>query len=107
MVFYAVQVVLWILLLFYVPVLMRSLADTGTALPRLTRWVFGFSEFVRGTFAMVAPVSVVGYVGLGVLVGYRGRERWLRVLLGVLATLSLLHLTAVFLCAQLPNVKVP
>jgi type II secretory pathway component PulF len=107
LVFYAVQIVLWILLLFYVPALMRSLADAGTALPGLTRWVIGFSEFVRGNFVIVASVNVLGYVGLGVLVGYRGRERWLRILLGVLAALSLLQLVVVFLFTQLPNVKLP
>jgi hypothetical protein len=107
LVFYVAQVALWILLLFYLPALMRSLADSGLALPGPTLWAIRASEFVRGSFVIVAPVSVLVYVGLGVLVGYRGRERWMRVVLGVIAALSLLHLTVVFLCTQLPNVKLP
>ena len=85
LVFYAAQVALWLLLLFFVPAMERALADHGEAIPAPTRWVIGNSIFVQGYFFIVAPVCLLGYVGLGVLVGYRGRERWMRVLFGVLA----------------------
>jgi type II secretory pathway component PulF len=107
LVFYAAQVVLWVLLLFVLPTLARPLADTGTALPGLTRWALEASELVRRSLLLVAAASVLSYVVLGLLVHYRGREMWVRVLLGILAALSLLHLVVVFLSTRLPDVKVP
>ena len=107
LVFYAVQVALWLVLLFFVPALERTLADYGEPLPALTRWVIDGSMFMRAYFFIVAPLCVLGCVGLGVLVGHRGRERWMRVLLGVMAVLSVLHLIVVFLSTQLPKVTVP
>jgi type IV pilus assembly protein PilC len=68
------------MLLFLVPVFVNIFAQLGGDLPMLTQWVLNASNFLKATWFVLLPGTIVGIFGLKrFLKSDTGRRRWDRI----------------------------
>jgi len=68
------------MLLFLVPVFVKIFAQLGGDLPTLTKWVLAMSNFLKATWFVLLPGSIIGFFGLKrFLKTDAGRRRWDRI----------------------------